>query len=70
MGRKGLERVFFEFLICDEKVVQGVVELFMYLILVINDILIIQNVLMKDSFNLFMFQSKDVVIDVGDKYVG
>lgn len=70
MGRKGLERVFFEFLICDEKVVQGVVELFMYLILVINDILIIQNVSMKDSFNLFMFQSKDVVIDVGDKYVG
>jgi hypothetical protein len=42
----------------------------MYLILVTNDILIIQNVSMKDSFNLPMPQSKDVVIDAGDKYAG
>lgn len=42
----------------------------MYLILVTNDILIIQKVLMKDSFNLPMPGSKDVVIDTGNKYAG
>ena len=70
MGRKGLERVPPELLTCDEKVAQGVVEQPMYLILVTNDILIIQNVSMKDSFNLPMPQGKDVVIDAGDKYAG